>query len=427
MPPPGTGKTTLAENLSVFLPSRFTKTLTLSGDVSRENLSEQLAKFRASELAANDDRVVPINIDQREGRRPTAQEIAEVKGFLRNDGRRVLVVWLETDADIAADMASSYRKVAGIVPLAIPIAIDGPDQTKWEGLAAQTLQLANGIDSLEYLIDLASYEPASYPSLGDYFRQIAFDFNRRRLELERSTKQPVKLTILWVSESVGHGILSSLTSSRRFGMVDPTAVLQACAESAIGRWWAAHRGLLVQTIVTLDAHVLGVSPSLSVSVMRRHGADAVIGALSDIGVNLRSEREITTYLDRSDLGHRLRGADRAVGEGRGNPAADAQTAFSLYANEIGFTAGRDKVVNKAFATVISRRFSSDVKAEQAVPFLPALIPDLTIVNAEGAHCLEFTYRKGLFLESKNRSTIAQYVLVKLKAYATAMGWVAPGA
>lgn len=423
---PGTGKTTLAENVTVFLPGRYTKTLTLSGEVSRDNLAGQLAQFRQAELASNDERVVPINIDQREGRRPSSQEVAEIKGFLRNDGRRALILWPETDGAIAADMAAAYRKVAGIVPLPIPISIDGPSRDKWTGLAAQTLQLSNGVDSLEYLIDLEEYDPEAYPSLGDYFRQIAFDFNKRRLQLERATRLPVKLTVLWVSESVGHGILSSLTSSRRLGMLDPSALLQACAESAIGKWWAEHRGLLVQTIVTLDAHVLGVSPSLSVAVMRRYGGALVSGPLKAIGVNLRSPREIDVYLKRSDLGFRLDGVDRSVGEGRGNPAADAQTAFSSYASANGFNGGKDKLVNRAFAAMLQERVEDSVVAETAVPFLPSLIPDVTVQGGSGAHCLEFTYRKGTFLESKNRSTIAQYCLTKLKGYATAMGWVGAG-
>ncbi len=66
----------------------------------------------------------------------------------------------------------------------------------------------------------------------------------------------------------------------------------------------------------------------------------------------------------------------------------------------------------------------DVRCEKALDFLPSLIPDLSVVSDEGADCLEFTYRKGDFLHSSNRSTVAQYCLAKLKNYAVSMGWVA---
>lgn len=38
-------------------------------------------------------------------------------------------------------------------------------------------------------------------------------------------------------------------------------------------------------------------------------------------------------------------------------------------------------------------------------------------------CIEYTWRKGEFLDSGNRSTVASYILSKLKDYAIALGWV----
>ena len=113
--------------------------------------------------------------------------------------------------------------------------------------------------------------PRVLPLVGGLPAEDRLDFNKRKLALQRATVKPVELAILWVTETSGHGVLSSVTSSRRFGMLDASALLEACTESAIGQWWAGHRGLLVQTIVSLDAHVFSVSPPLSLAIIRRYG------------------------------------------------------------------------------------------------------------------------------------------------------------
>lgn len=428
----GTGKTTLADNLTVFLPRHFTKTLAFTGEVSAAALTEALAAFKR-DLAANEARVIPINVDHREGRPATAAEVTEIKRLLRQGaGQRALVVWPETDERLATGMSDAYRQVSGVVPLDIPIKVEGPPIESWAGLAAQTLQLANRVDSLEHLADLDAYDPRAFKSVGDYLRQIALDFNRTKLALTRATVKPVKLTILWVTETPGHGILSSLTSSARFGMLDPSALLQACADSVIGQWWTAHRGLLVQTIVSLDAHVFAVAPPLSLAVMRRYGPKETQQALIDLRLAARTPAEVTTYLKRSDLGRHLAGEVRSVNETRGNPAEDARVIFNTYASYIGFQNGKDKKLNAAFAVALAASMKYDggelpeARCEKALDFLPSLIPDVSILLEDGAHCLEFTYRKGDFLDSSNRSTVAQYCLTKLKGYATSMGWVAAG-
>ncbi len=338
----GTGKTTLADNLTVFLPRLYTKTLTFT-DVSAEALTSALSDFSARELPKNESRVVPLNVDHREGRPATAAEVTEIKRFLRQGaGQRALVVWPETDDELAKEMADAYRRVSGVVPLDIPIAVQGPPVEAWPGLAAQTLHLANQVDSLEHLVDLDAYDPAAARSVGDYLRQIALDFNKRKLALARATVKPVRLTILWVTETSGHGILSSLTSSARFGMLDPSALLQACADSVIGQWWRGHRGLLVQTIVSLDAHVFSVAPPLSLAVIRRYGPEDAQKALSDLGVSSRAPGEVASYLKRSDVGRHLAGEVRSVNETRGNPAEEARAAFDVYASYFGFQGGKDK-------------------------------------------------------------------------------------
>jgi hypothetical protein len=428
----GTGKTTLAENLNVFAPSIFAPTLSYSGEVSSSSLSEALEIHRRDRLPANDQRVLPINVDHREGAPPTEVELAQIKRFLRQDaGFRALLIWPDTSRATAQSMADAYRDVAGVLPLAIPVEISGPPAETWRDLAAQTLVLANEVDSLEHLVDLDEYDSSEYVSLGDFLKRIAIDFNSRKLELARATVRDVRLSVVWVTESPGHGVLSTLSSSRRFGMLDPAALVQACAESVIGQWWSHHRGLLVQTIVALDAHIVSVSPPLALATMSRYGSvDQYRDALRDLGYANRSRTDVATYMARSDLGRRLSGEVRAVGEGRGNPAEDARVTFATIGENIGFQGGRDKHLNRAFGEAIRESGIAgdavEVSNEAALPFLPSLIPDVAVDNSQHVHCLEFTYRKGDFLTSTNRSTISQYCLNKLKGYARAMGWLGAG-
>ncbi|MFK4730000.1 hypothetical protein ROT00_09965 [Agromyces mediolanus] len=427
----GTGKTTLAENLSLFAPKLFAPTLSYAGDVSATSISHALTLHRRDQLPANDSRVIPINVDHREGAPPTDVELAQIKRFLRQDeGHNVLLIWPDTSRDVAATMSAAYRQVAGVLPLSIPVSVSGPPEDTWSDLAAQTLTLANGVDSLENLVDLGAYDPTAFGSLGDFLKQIAVDFNTRKLELAKATVRDVRLTVVWVSESQGHGVLSTLSSSKRFGMLDPSALVQACSESVIGQWWDSHRGLLVQTIVALDAHVVAVSPPLALAVMSRFGTSEYQQALTDLKFAKRTRTDVATYLGRSDLGRRLAGEVRAVGEGRGNPAEEARLTFETIADSIGFQGARDKQLNRAFASAIEESLKMDkpvaTATESALSFLPSLIPDVAIDDHAVAHCLEFTYRKGDFLTSKNRSAIAQYCLTKLKNYARAMGWLGGG-
>lgn len=427
----GTGKTTLAENLTVFAPDTFAKTLSYSGEVDAREISEKLATHYRDELAANDSRVVPINMDHREGAPPSETELAQIKRFLRQDsGSRALLIWPETSGGVAQRMSDDYRRIAGVLPLAIPVKVAGPSKETWRGLAGQTLEIANSVESLEHLIDIDQYDPSEFVSLGDFLKRIATDFNARRLELIRDTVRDVRLTIVWVSESTGHGILSSISSSRRYGMLDPGALIQACSDSSVGKWWDAHRGLLVQSILALDAHVVSVAPPLALATMSRYGTEEYKEALRDLKFASRPRSSVATYLERSDLGRRLRGEARSVGEGRGNPAQGAKKAFGKVAESIGFQGARDKALNRAFAESIRVSFPEEespvVSVESSLGFLPDLIPDVSIDDSRTVHCLEFTYRKSDFLVSANRSTIAQYCLTKLKNYAHSMGWVSPG-
>lgn len=431
---PGTGKTTLVENLTVFLPGMFAKTLTYGGTLTSDDMGAALSRFIRDDLQQNDQRVIPMNVDHREDRPPSREEMSEIKRFLRAGlGQRVLLAWPGTMLDTAERMAEDYRRISGVVPVRLPISVEGPSHDRWLPLAAQTLQLANQVDSLEHILNLDDYDPHASPSLGDFLKQVAVDFNRRRLALKRATTKPLELTILVVSESSGHGILSSLTSSRRYGMLDPSALLQASGDSATGRWWAQHRGLLVQTIVTLDAHAFSVSPPLSLAAFRRYGPEDVITALQDLGFASRTPREVSTYLGRSDLGRHLAKEQRAVGEGRGNPAEEARVVFETFVEHGGgFQGGRDKKLNGAFAEAVQFHLETQgvqnatVRSEKGLASIPSLIPDVSIETPDAAHCLEFTYRKGDFLTSENRGTIARYCLDKLRNYARELGWISEG-
>lgn len=73
----GTGKTTLAENLTTFLGRSFTRTLTYTGAVDAESLTTALDLFLRDHVVSNDDRVVPVNVDHREGRPASAEEVSE--------------------------------------------------------------------------------------------------------------------------------------------------------------------------------------------------------------------------------------------------------------------------------------------------------------------------------------------------------------
>ena len=78
---PGTGKSTLAENLTLFLGDRFTPTLSFKGDLSAGALNRELEAFRARKLTANDERVVPVNIDHREGKPASSRKSPKPSGF----------------------------------------------------------------------------------------------------------------------------------------------------------------------------------------------------------------------------------------------------------------------------------------------------------------------------------------------------------
>jgi energy-coupling factor transporter ATP-binding protein EcfA2 len=424
----GTGKTTLAENLSTFLPNEFAATIVHDGAVDFDSL---LGAARAGGPPRGDERVIPINIDHREATPPTPQELADIKRFIRDPeiGRRCVLLWPQTSRTQADAMSREYVEIAGKAPVDLPIAVEGPSRDTWIDVALNTLRLSNPmVESLELLgVDPRSYNPDSFETVGEFLRHIADDFVAYLLKLINETRIPVKLVVVFASESSSPGVLSQLTSATRYGFVDASALLAATPESRIGEWWRARRGALTQTIVRLDARGVYLSPTATIPILRRYGGDDIQQALEEMGIKVQGPAAVAEIVKRSDIGQILLGIERSGFEARGTPSTQAVPAFQLIA-ETGFTLGRDKGHNKSMAEAISAFAKAEGIDSQAV--VPEkglaetnLIPDNAVPFSNESLCIEYTWRKGEFLDSGNRSTVASYVLGKLKDYSIALGWV----
>jgi hypothetical protein len=326
-------------------------------------------------------------------------------------------------------MSRAYVEVAGKAPVDLPIAVEGPSRNTWIDVALSTLRLSNPmVESLELLgVDPRAYNPESFHAVGEFMRQIADDFVAYLLKLISETRIPVKLIVVFVSESSNPGVLSQLTSATRYGFLDASALLAATPDSRIGEWWAARRGTLTQTIVRLDARGLYVSPTASIPILRRYGGDDIQEALDAMGIKAQGPAAVSEIVKRSDIGQVLLGIERSSFEARGTPSTQAVPAFQLVA-ETGFNLGRDKGHNKSMVEAISGFTTSQgIDSEAVVPEKGLaetnLIPDNAVPFSNEMLCIEYTWRKGEFLDSGNRSTVASYVLTKLKAYAIGLGWV----
>ncbi|MFF7612632.1 hypothetical protein [Streptomyces lavendulae] len=425
--PSGTGKTTLANNLDKFLPGLFLPTILFSGSVSADSLQRETANH-LSKFAANDKRIIPINIDHREGSPPTGEELAEIKRFLRHPegGSKALILWPDTQRELSESMSQAYSNIAGRPPIDLPVAISGPPRETWREIAKTTLRLVNSIDSLEDLgVDLSSYDPAAFTSLGGFLREISDDFSKLVTSMRREMRKALRLAIVFASESADAGILTHLTSSNQFGLLDGSALLDSSPDSEVGKWWKTRRGLLTSTIVRLDARAFSLPPSASVGILRRFGADDVKENLGKLGVRMPGELEVKRNIERCDLGKYLLGQSKSILETKGTPTTTSLLAFQ-YLAESGFTAGRDKALNYAMADALSA-FSTSLNlgytttAEKQLDFCP-LIPDNSLNFESEAICLEYTWRASEFMVAKNRGNIAAYCLKKLRNYSRELGW-----
>jgi hypothetical protein len=425
--PSGTGKTTLAHSLRTFFPSHFSDTVDHTGEVSYEALNDTIASAK-KKIAADDERVIPINIDHREGNPATGVEIANIKRLLRDGGggHRTLLLWPETTTEIAEEISEGYVRVAGRSPIDLPILIEGPTRESWPGIAKNTLEVSNNVESLELLgVNPNDYNPSEFHSIGDYLRQISDDFTKQRIQILQQTRRPIHLIVAVASESSDAGVLSQLTNSSRFGLADSSALLDATKTSEVGRWWLERRGLLTQMNLQLDVRLFGIPPSVSIPILRQHGPESVTDNLISLGIEESGSYKINRNISRSDLGKYLDGTANPTFETRGTPSKVSLPAFSLLA-EVGFTTGRDKVLNKAILTAIEgylksqNRECSNFKAEKSLDFTP-LIPDISFDLGNDTYCLEITWRKGDFLTTTNRANIAAYVLRKMQNYARELG------
>lgn len=427
--PSGTGKTTMVENLGTFFQSDFTPTARHEGPFDAESLKMTASRLRDN-LDANDERVIPVNIDHRETDPPTATELANVKRFLRDPdvGFRTLVLWPETSEDIARQMSAEYEGLAGNPPIDLPFRVQGPARAGWPDIAIATLRLVNRLDNLELLgIDPRDYDPDEHHTIGEYLRSIGRDFVNYKLELLRETREPLHLAIVFCSKTPDAGVLVHVTTGTRFGFLDGDALIASTSDSEVGRWWNERRGLLTRTIVQLEARALAVPPSVSVPIFRRFGPPEVATVLDEVGVRDRGPAALLTTMGRSDLGKFLQGTAPAAYETRGTPATTADAAFELVGDEVGFGGGTDKKLNAAMAEAIDL-FGDEgdvgidrVAAETGLGFVP-LLPDNAIHTERGVTCIEYAWRSGDYLTKTNRGDAANYILTKLRNYARELGW-----
>ncbi|WP_342037364.1 hypothetical protein [Brevibacterium ammoniilyticum] len=424
----GTGKTTLITNVGAWLPREFGPTARLAGgDVTADRL-RQVAESLAHEnsLPANESRTLVINVDDRESDPPSNKELSQIKSFLREPGigSRSLVVWPETSLETAQQMSADYAKRAGGSPIDIPAIISGPPLDSWQDTAIATLKMVNNLDNLEELgVDPRSYDPKKYPTIGEFLEQISDDFVNLLSKLLAETRKPFKIIIGLASESGKAGVLGELTGSARYGLLDADKLLSSTPKSVIGTWWSTRRGLLVQTIVRLDARIVHLAPSLTVPIVRRFGPDEAKQPLIDKNIPERPPSGIGNYFERSDFGRLILGTDSTTAEIRGNPAHNARNAFGSLARNYGFGSGNDKKLNRAIGDYLNNGKHSlgNTRVESKMDYMP-LIPDITIDAENIATGIELHWRSGDFLTTANRSEIAQYTLRKLKAYAIGSGW-----
>jgi hypothetical protein len=224
------------------------------------------------------------------------------------------------------------------------------------------------------------------------------------------------------------GVLSELTHGEP-GLLNSHALIRCTPDSMIGRWWAARRGLLTQTIFRLDARAFWFPPAAATAILRKHGPTEVVEILSSRSVP--SSAELNTYLERTDLGRYLASSDRTMYETRGRPAEDAQKALARVSQKFGYGSGRDKQLNRAVLDALVAFIPTlgvrvyDHASDQGLPFCSALIPDNQIDLGDRVLCLEYCWRSGEALASGRRSEAAQYALEKLRNYAVNLGWSSP--
>jgi hypothetical protein len=438
--PTGTGKTTLANSIGAFLPEYFCPTFEHpeSSTITFDSLQATALKGR-EQTSIDDHRILPINIDNREGAPPSERELAEIKRFLRfpKTGSKSIVVWPETSGTIAQQIGKSFQQIAGATIIPIPFEAKGPPRNTWQDVAIHTLHLCNEVAALEELgINPKNYDPDKFPTLGEFLKRISIDFDKQSAELRAATQKPIHLLVAFVSASIEAGALTHITTPSKYGLLDANGLLNATKDSVVGKWWSARRALLTQAIIKLNARAFHLPPSTSMIILRRFGPENVVKLLNKLTKKSTSklpradQSRVAEYVRRTDIGKYLSGSGATAYETRGRPPEEAKVAFAAMAAEGIWTGGKDKLLNGALLKALEAFLGaegisvSEARHEKGIDGVP-LIPDNVIKLGEQIFCIEYAWRSGEFLDSGNRSETAQYCLAKLKNYSLAFGWAQP--
>ncbi|MFQ1783908.1 hypothetical protein ACK377_14935 [Aeromonas veronii] len=423
----GVGKTTFAMNATQWVPGAFTPSLQYDSELDFDSLSHAVKEF-SKKLPADNSKIIPVNIDHRENNPPSDSELASIKRFLRTNaaGVPVLLFWPETDPEVAKKLSDRYIGIAGETSIDLPLVCEGPSRNTWHDIARHTLYLSNDISNLEDLgVDPQDYDPGKFHTLGGFIRKISMDFNRNVQKLRASLEKPLSVVIVFVSESADPGVLTQLTKSSRYGLLDGHSLISVTPQSVIGKWWDERRGLLTRTIVQLNASALCLPPTAASSCIRNFSDDMPL--FDEAGYRRYGPARGFRDLSRCDFGKYLTNTPMSRFEARGTPGDEATAAFQLLA-EAGFNLGKDKKLNKVMESALTQLLKDSdthylkITSEEKLPFCP-LIPDNAIYFDDNIQCIEYTWRKGEFLSSSNRSAVAQYILTKLQNYARELGWV----
>jgi len=425
---PGAGKTTFASSLVYFFPAAYRPTVSHDGAVTFDAL-RHTALDALRDSPANDDRILPILLDHRERNPASDEELGAIKRFLRSAGvgAQPILLWPETNEELANSMSERYVAIAGQSPISLPLRFAGPDREMWVDVAINTLKIANSVNNLEELgVDPRGYDPAKDHTLGDFLRRISTDFDNLRFKLLKETQKPITLLFVFCSETQDPGVLTQLTTASRYGAADAHALVAVTPTSELGKWWSIRRALLTRAMIQLNVQLFSMPPGASMGVQRRYGSEDAKRVLDSVGLRAPGKSRLVRDLARTDLGKYLKGETIRAYEARGTPAKVSLEGFKKLA-EAGFTSSRDKVLNKAFRDAWVEFFNDvslphrEINAEKSLGFVP-LIPDTAIQQDTGAVCIEYHWRSGDFLRPSNRSDVAGYVLRKTRDYVRQLGW-----
>ena len=187
----------------------------------------------------------------------------------------------------------------------------------------------------------------------------------------------------------------------------------------IGQKWNKQRGTLTQTILRLNARAFWLPPASIINVLTRYGPKGVKDIIVERRKDIPKPSDVSTYLQRTDIGKYFMSIKGAAYEMRGKPAEEAQAILKEISSKYGYTKGNDKELNRAMLLGFLDMFKDlDVqlkndKAESGLEFCTSIIPDIQFEIDNQLICIEFAWRSGDILSSTRRSEAAQYILEKI--------------